>query len=618
MVESARRVSSRTAAWLVFFGCLFAYILGLAPGPYWLDSSELAGASATLGIAHPPGHPLALLIGKVLALVPLGPVAMRGALASALAGAAAAALVALIGAHLARRVLCFMGSVRPGARDDRVPVTAAFLGTAAGLGFGLSYAAAFQAVRAEVYALHACLQLGSVHALLVGDEHRDRMPQAVPLGAFAASLALTNHTLLAGLYALCAALFVLAGVRHTPWRRQLRALGWAAGAVLLGLAVYAYLPLRAARHPRIDWGAPLTWERLVWTVSAAAFQKSLAHATSGDAPTVVFVLGRELTLLAPLALLGLYVLARIHDTRRAALLLATAALASAAAPALVGFDAENPDAYGYLEPALGLLAAVAAAGGAALCALVPVASPASMTHTGRHGIRLGLSSALVLALLLIGLQAAPRWSRTRCSDTERHTRALLAEVPARALLVSSYFQTVFALWYAQGVEGQRPDVDLVHRHFLAYPGYRDELLRQTPELAPLLGPRDVLVVPLVAAVQDRPVLLEYDLDLDMALVHRLMPGGLVDRLLPTAPEPGLRAEGAVHAARRRDELHRLLDTREPQTRRVLLWGDFLAATRDCHLGLNATATLAIARARGLLTVPEPDLDALAQRCLPAP
>ncbi|HEX2570320.1 MAG TPA: DUF2723 domain-containing protein [Polyangia bacterium] len=616
MVESARRDPSRTAAWLVFLACLCAYVFGLAPGPYWLDSSEFAGAAATLGIAHPPGHPLALLLGKALALVPLGPVAMRVALASALAGAAAASLVALIGAGLARRVLRALKTSE--ARDEKASLTAALLGIAAGLGFGLSYAAAFQAVRAEVYALHVCLQLGSIHVLLGSDEHPERTPRALPLGAFAASLALANHTLLAGLHAICAALFVLTGLGRLPWRRQLRTLAWAAGAVLLGLAVYAYLPLRAGRHPLIDWGAPLTFDRFAWTVSASAFQKSLAHATSGDAPAIVFVLGRELALLAPLALLGLYALARLHDTRRAALLLTTAALASAAAPALVGFDAENPDAYGYLAPAVGLLASVAAAGGAALCGLVPVAPATSPPKPWRPALRLGLPGALALAVLLLGLQAAPRWSRTRCADTERHTHELLAEAPPRALLVSSYFQTVFALWYAQAVEGQRPDVDLVHRHFLAYPGYSDELLRRAPELAPLLGPRDVLAGPLAAAAQDRPVVLEYDLDLAAALVRRLLPGGLVDRLLPAEPELGQRAEGAAHAVQRRDRLHRLLDVREPQTRRVLLWGDFLAAARDCHLGLHATSAQTLARARGLLAAPDPDLEALAQRCRPAP
>jgi hypothetical protein len=614
MVESARRDPARAAAWLVFFGCLGGYVLGLAPGPYWLDSSELAGAAATLGIAHPPGHPLALLCGKMLALVPLGPVALRVALASALAGAAAAALVTLIGAHLGRRVQRALGS-KDRALED--PGTAALLGAAAGLGFGLSWAAAFQAVRAEVYALHVCLQLASVHVLLLGDERRDRATRTVPLGALIASLALANHTLLAGLHALCAALFVLTGLGRTgvPWRRQLRLLGWAGGAVLLGLAVYAYLPLRAGCHPRIDWGAPLTWDRFVWTVSAVAFQKSLVHATGGAAPGLVFVLGRELDLLGPLAVGGLYVLARLRGTRRAALLLTTAALASAAAPGLVGFDAENPDAYGYLEPVLGLLAASAAAGAAALLALVPAAPFLKERRNWRHR---GLAGALVLALLVLGLEAAPRWSRNRFADTERHTRELLGEVPARSLLISSYFQTVFALWYAQGVEGQRPDIDVVHRHFLAYPGYRDELLRRSPELSPLLGTRDVLAGPLGIAAQGRPVVLEYDLDLDEALVRRLMPVGLVDRLLTAEPDRDARSEGAAHAAQRRDRLHRLLDVREPQTRRVLLWGDFLAATRDCRLGLRATAAQAIARARALLATPDPDLEALARRCGDAP
>ncbi|MGZ3442447.1 MAG: protein O-mannosyl-transferase family, partial [Polyangia bacterium] len=70
---------------------------------YWLDSSELAAAAWGLGVAHPPGHPLPSLLGRACTLVPLGSIAFRVGLASALAGAAAAAQTARLGALVSRR-----------------------------------------------------------------------------------------------------------------------------------------------------------------------------------------------------------------------------------------------------------------------------------------------------------------------------------------------------------------------------------------------------------------------------------------------------------------------------------------------------------------------------------
>src|SRR5207249_6471158 len=84
--------------------CFGAYVAGLAPGPYWLDSSEFAAAAFELGIPHPPGQPLEMIVGKAFALLPLGSIALRVGLASAACGAIAAALVTLAAAEVARRI----------------------------------------------------------------------------------------------------------------------------------------------------------------------------------------------------------------------------------------------------------------------------------------------------------------------------------------------------------------------------------------------------------------------------------------------------------------------------------------------------------------------------------
>src|SRR5258707_1089939 len=104
-------------------------------------------------------------------------------------GAIAAALTALVAADVAHRALASLA--RDGAGDERIE---AALGGGAGCAFGLSYAAAFQSVRPEVYALHAALALAAVWSLLRFDRTADR--RWLYLAALALGLALANHHLL--------------------------------------------------------------------------------------------------------------------------------------------------------------------------------------------------------------------------------------------------------------------------------------------------------------------------------------------------------------------------------------------------------------------------------------
>src|SRR4030066_141762 len=70
---------------LLVFGLTFAiYLLTLAPSVTFWDCGELIACSYILGIPHPPGSPLYILIGRLFTLLPIGDlVAFRTNLASA-------------------------------------------------------------------------------------------------------------------------------------------------------------------------------------------------------------------------------------------------------------------------------------------------------------------------------------------------------------------------------------------------------------------------------------------------------------------------------------------------------------------------------------------------------
>ena len=103
------------------------------------DSGEFQLAAPLLGLAHPTGYPLYLLVGKLWTLVaPIGDMAYRMNLLSAVFSALAVAMLFLLG----RRV--------------GLEQTPSALGA---LTLAFSHTFWSQAVRAEVYALNSLLMV---------------------------------------------------------------------------------------------------------------------------------------------------------------------------------------------------------------------------------------------------------------------------------------------------------------------------------------------------------------------------------------------------------------------------------------------------------------------------
>src|SRR3954470_16075171 len=72
------------------------YVLTLAPTTALWDASEYITAAYTLGIPHPPGNPLFVLLGRVASLVPISTVAVRVNMLAAVCSAFSAAVWFLV------------------------------------------------------------------------------------------------------------------------------------------------------------------------------------------------------------------------------------------------------------------------------------------------------------------------------------------------------------------------------------------------------------------------------------------------------------------------------------------------------------------------------------------
>lgn len=558
---------------------LAVYIATASPFAYWLDGGEFVAASAGLGISHPPGHPLAALVGAIPSLLPFGSLALRVALASSLLAALAAGALFLAAETTVRAV---------GVASPWISVPLA-LGAAWTTAF--SYGFWFQAVRTEVYALEAALIFLALDRI-VALEAAWPTTRITPLyvAAFLVGLALTNHHFLAFLV-LPAVAPTLARVHSS---RGFRPLLICAASGLFALVTYAYLPIRAHAAPTLNLGAPTDAARLLWVVSAKTFQKN----TGGGVPEPLGARFADVfvqlvdsvgwpTLL--LAILGLYVLLRTPGARRIGVVWALVIGVFVPARAWLGFVRNNPDALGYLMPALGALA---------ICATAFVAIALTMLGRARDErpgvVSYAFAAAAMAHALHHGWVAMPRSSLATFADTDAVDEVLFRALPNRAVLFAFDPQTVFRAYDFAVSDASRPDVLVVPMPFLTYPGLADALIDEEPRLAGVvrryLLDGELARGELESLASARPTLIELDVRVGTEVFAALVPHGFVYRALPMEASSEDRVLGAKTQEVAWARLRALLPaTHDAETRNRLLWHRYMDALYFAATGERALA-----------------------------
>lgn len=571
-------------------------LITAAPSPTWLDSGEFLAVGYVLGSAHPPGHPVFVTLVKLLSLIPLGSLAFRGTLASAIPGAISCFLLFKLLVMISWKL------------DDDTPrwLTIVFALIGAML-FGSSPALWTQSTRPEVYALQLALLLSSLLALVgygLGNkgEHDGRL---LAVAGLSFGLSLANHHFLS-LLIIPGIIVLLTADALRSWRRtaKLVCLG-TLPAITLGLVPYAHLPLRSSHTPgAVSLGETPDAVTFLWVISAKAFQKAVT-----DPPTTSF--GERIaeagflliSQLGPLSVVvavgGLYFLCR--QRWGAGLLLVLSLVASWIARSWMGFDPTNPDILGYLLIPVCVLCLGAARVGPLLVTILP----------GRFTVRIG--AATLLALLLIGSSAASvaiSWSRLDLSGSrsaELVAGDQLRRLPPRSVAITELFGSGFNLWAAQTIEGSRPDVSHFHFPFVGFPSYVRQVHDTHRDLQGILraalarGELDERE--LSALAQRRPVFVEPLLQTPRNIQPFLLPRGL---MWEAAAEPlgltDVRLASPDHFARW-DELFALLgdDVHDEQTTRVLLWRLYIDALLFAQRG-DREASLEAVR-RGLSLAP---------------
>jgi hypothetical protein len=508
-------LAAAVASVLVFI----LYLVTLSPSTAMWDTSEYITAAQVLGLPHPPGNPLFVLLGRVFAILPIASsIAVRVNVLAALCSAISAGMWFLI----TERVLVGWFA----QRWQRI-----LGGSLAALIGATSFTVWNQSVVNEKVYTVSLLGIAIISWLMVRwcDQPDGRKAdRLLVLVAYLCGLGYANH--MAGMLAAPA---VGLAVLIMRWRTILR---WklllaCMGALVLGITPFAMEPIRAAHFPALNEGEPTacrtelaasctfskgTYDAFMYNFNRGQYGKPAlterqapftaqldmwwfyfkwqwlrdAHV---DRPFVQSLLG---ALFLVLGLVGGYV--HWQKDRRSfwyfGSLMFTMTLVliyylnfkygASQSPELTGVAREVRDRdYFYLWSfsawgvwaALGLVAAWES-----LAELVGRETVSvGRTSVERPTRRAFAVAAPVLALALIPLFT--NWttaSRAGQTDTADFAKDLLNSVEPYGVLITVGDNDTFPLWYAQEVEGVRRDVVVANTSLLNTDWYTRQLVRR--------------------------------------------------------------------------------------------------------------------------------------------
>ncbi len=148
----------------------FVYLLTMAPDVSFWDVGEFIACAYTMGVMHPPGAPLFVIIGRLFTLIPIGNIAWRVNLVSVVSSALAVMFLYLI---IVRFINDFRG--QPRTNTERwMTFGSAFLGAMA---FAFTDSFWFNAVEAEVYAMSMFLMAFGVWLVLYWGDYSEDVKQ---------------------------------------------------------------------------------------------------------------------------------------------------------------------------------------------------------------------------------------------------------------------------------------------------------------------------------------------------------------------------------------------------------------------------------------------------------
>ncbi|NVN91539.1 MAG: DUF2723 domain-containing protein [Desulfuromonadales bacterium] len=447
------------------------YMATLAPSVTFFDSGEFLTATVSLGSAHSPGYPLFLMYAKPFTWLPFGNIAFRINMATAFSSSLACLGVYLLTSrligkeHLVENRTFSMFAVRMSA------LSAACL-------FSVTPRLWLQSNHDKPYPLLAFVSAVIFFLLLLWREQYDRSderPAYVYAATFLAGMAMALHQTVVLLLPAWFVLIILADWRMVT---RVKELVLATACAMFGFSVHLYLPLRATQNPLLNWGDPKSVTQFLWHFLRRGYPSEPHQRTAGLvwAQVKAFNVAHEFTWLG--AALAIFALIRLWRYRRDVVIAYLIAIVTFLVIIVGYFDTPNEMIFLTEEFFTPLYLVTAVLVGVGLYHVLLFAVRSAQLPE-QYGARVYGLVALMLFLLPITLCAKNYYENDQHNNYIAFDYATnsLRSLPRNAVMFTWGDSGAFPLWYLQGVERMREDVDLPHTPHLVFDWYLDSMPR---------------------------------------------------------------------------------------------------------------------------------------------
>jgi tetratricopeptide (TPR) repeat protein len=441
--------SKCVAAYGLFVLASALYIWGVGPTLYWRDSPEFITAVHTLGISHPAGSPTYSLLAKPMTFLPVGSLALRVNVFSALCGGLTISLL-----------FSLLYALLP----ESPPWTRFCAALSGALLLLISESFWRFSEVAEVYTLQEGLLVVLLILLVKARQARlGAQPSHVTLYWLCAFL----YGLSAGVHATMGfflpAFLVFLGLTE-PRLLWGKGLAFLVFFFLLGFAAYLYLPIRSLNDPALDWGDTETLRQFLIHITD---RKDAAMHFEMPWPKMPYQIRIYLTnLVNEFSMLGVALgflgcIYLFYKDKPLWLLLFLVFLGN-----VWFFIRTWKAAFGFL-PSFIIFALWIGLGVHTCLTRLATLYQQRRIRIPRSVIYACLCGSMVLTLGQMFLRNVAIANQSGNYSTELYGKQLLEQLPSDAIFFSDY--SWFPLLYLQQVERRRPDLTLLLQSEIFFP-----------------------------------------------------------------------------------------------------------------------------------------------------
>ena len=441
------------------------------------DGGELITAVNYLGVPHPPGYPIYMLLLKIFtSIVPFGSLALKSNLFSVLTSIAAICIVFLFTLKLSEKTYPDFSNF--------LKLTVSSIGSFI---IGTSPLFWSQSIIAEVYSLNALFVslILLISYKIINSTNLQSYKMNLFFWGLVAGLSLGNHL------TVIAIIMPLFCILAQKFKLDLKKYAYITYGTIAGLLSYIYIPIRAAKNPPINWGGADTFDGFIWLITAAPYREyvlgvdqSLLFSRLIEYMQILFIQFNPIGIF--LCIIGSLTILRKEPKLFFPLTFSTIILS------IYSLAYNSIDFEVLMIPALVIISIGISIGFLHILFLLKNTTLIEQRYLQTLSMII-FSFAIIMILPTFSIYSNFKsLNQTQTNPAISYIDEMINNLPPDSVILANTDKEVFSLWYAQHISNPEHGIKVIALPLMQYDWYRSQIQLLFPDNIPEISKYDLL------------------------------------------------------------------------------------------------------------------------------